>query len=86
MPTRTCTIELLDPAKHRRDEFECGVRALNDHLKRRANPEMKTLAAACYVIVPDDDRGKIAGNYTLSATSIKLTRIPGELRKKLPSR
>lgn len=78
------TIELLDPAKHRREEFDCGVAILNDYLKRRANQEMKTLAAACYVIVPDDDPGRIAGYYTLSAASIELTQLPEALRKKLP--
>lgn len=80
----TYRIELLDPAKHRRDEFDCGVEILNDYLKRRANQEMKALAAACYVIVPDGDPGRIAGYYTLSATVIELTRLPDPLRKKLP--
>ncbi|MEK7953553.1 hypothetical protein [Luteolibacter soli] len=78
------TIELLDPAKHRREEFDCGVPVLSDYLKRRANQEMKAFAAACYVIVPDDDPGRIAGYYTLSATTIELTRLPDTLRKKLP--
>lgn len=84
VPTRAYTIELLDPAKHRREEFDCGVEVLNDYLKRRANQEMKAFAAACYVIVPDGDPGRIAGFYTLSATSIELTQLPEMLRKKLP--
>jgi predicted N-acetyltransferase YhbS len=84
MPPHSYTIELLGPAKHRREEFDCGVEILNEYLKRRANQEMKAFAAACYVIVPDDDPGRIAGYYTLSATSIGLTQLPETLRKKLP--
>lgn len=84
MPRLSYTIEPLDPEKHRREYFDCGVEILNDYLKRRANQEMKALAAACYVIVPDDDPGRIAGYYTLSATVIELTRLPDSLRKKLP--
>lgn len=84
MPRLSYTIEPLDPEKHRREYFDCGVEILNDYLKRRANQEMKALEAACYVIVPDDDPGRIAGYYTLSATVIELTRLPDSLRKKLP--
>ena len=57
---------------------------LNTYLKRRANQEMKARAAACYVIVPDDEPNRIAGYYTLSAASIELTKIPESLQKKLP--
>jgi hypothetical protein len=54
-------IELLNPAKHRREEFDCGVAVLNEYLKRRANQEMKALAAACYVMVPEGNPSEIAG-------------------------
>jgi hypothetical protein len=77
-------IELLDPAKHRRDEFDCGVEVLNDYLKRRANQEMKSQATACYVVTPEQDVGRIAGYYTLSASVIEPSEIPEPLRKKLP--
>ncbi|MFC7337937.1 GNAT family N-acetyltransferase [Haloferula chungangensis] len=84
MPTPRFTIELLDPARHRREEFDCGVEILNTYLKRRANQEMKALAAACYVIVPDGEPDRIAGYYTLSAATVELGKIPENLQKKLP--
>ena len=33
-------IELLDPARHRREEFDCGVAALNKYLKTQARKDM----------------------------------------------
>lgn len=77
-------IEPLDPAKHRRDEFDCGVVALNDFLKNRARKEMAAGASACFVIVPEADPGRIAGFYTLSAAVIIRTDLPDAVTKKLP--
>ncbi len=72
MPDTTLfLIEPLDPAKHRREEFDCGVEALNDYLKTRARKEMETRVAACFVAVPEADTGCIAGYYTLSAAAIR---------------
>ncbi len=78
------TVEPLDPAKHRREEFDCGVAALNDFLKNRARKEMAAGASACFVIVPEKDHGCIAGFYTLSAAVIVRTDLPEALTKKLP--
>ncbi len=78
------SVEPLDPAKHRRAEFDCGVTALNDYLKNRARKEMAAGASACFVIVPEDDTGCIAGFYTLSAAVIIRTDLPEELIKRLP--
>ena len=77
-------IEALDPAKHRREEFDCGVPALNDFLRNRARKEMAAGASACFVIVPEDDPGCIAGFYTLSAAVIVRTDLPEAVTKKLP--
>ncbi len=43
-------VEPLDPAKHRRDEFDCGVPALNDYLRERAGQDMRRHAAGCWVL------------------------------------
>lgn len=80
----TCRIELLDPARHRRDAFDCGVPVLNEYLRKRANQEAKASATACYVLVPESDPSRVAGFYTLSAASVELAKVPEALRKKLP--
>jgi ribosomal protein S18 acetylase RimI-like enzyme len=77
-------IEPLDPSKHRREEFVCGVEALNDYLKKRARKEMDAGLAVCFVAVPESDPGCIAGFYTLSAATILTPALPEALTKKLP--
>jgi GNAT superfamily N-acetyltransferase len=77
-------IEPLDPAKHRREGFDCGVDALNDYLKKRARKEMDAGLAVCFVAVPESDPGCIAGFYTLSAATILTTALPEAATKKLP--
>jgi len=77
-------IEALDPAKHRREGFDCGVPALNDFLRNRARREMAAGASACFVMVPEEDPGCIAGFYTLSAAVIIRTDLPEAVTKKLP--
>ena len=77
-------IEPLDPSKHRREEFDCGVGALNDYLKKRARKEMDAGLAVCFVAVPESDPGCIAGFYTLSAATILTTALPEAVTKKLP--
>jgi predicted GNAT family N-acyltransferase len=57
---------------------------LTDFLRMRARKETKARASACFVLVPVADRGRIAGFYTLSATSVALEKLPDELAKKLP--
>jgi GNAT superfamily N-acetyltransferase len=41
-------------------------------------------ASACFVLVPEDDPGRIAGFYTLSAATITLAKLPTELTAQLP--
>jgi predicted GNAT family N-acyltransferase len=76
--------EILDPAVHRRDEFVCESSELTEFLRKRARKEAKSRTSACFVLVPVDDPGQIAGYYTLSATTIELEKLPAELTKKLP--
>lgn len=77
-------IEPLDPLKHRREEFDCGVEALNDYMKKRARKEIEAGLAVCFVAVPESDPGCIAGFYTLSAATILTTALPEAVTKKLP--
>lgn len=77
-------VEPLDPAKHRREDFDCGVSALNDFLRQRARKEMEQGTSACFVIVPESDPQTIAGYYTLSASVVFRSALPEAIIKKLP--
>jgi len=77
-------VEPLSAAKHRRDEFSCEEHELTEFLHRRALLEMEARASACFVLVPKDDPGRIAGFYTLSAATVSLARLPLELTTELP--
>ena len=77
-------VQPLDASAHRREQFSCESPELTDFLRTRARKEIKAKALACFVLVPTDDQGRIAGFYTLSATSILLEKLPAELAKKLP--
>lgn len=58
--------------------------ALDDYLKKRARKEMDAGLAVCFVAVPENDPGCIAGFYTLSAANILITALPEAATKKLP--
>ena len=77
-------VEALDPAKHGREMFDCGVSALNDFLRTRARKEMEAGTSACFVLVPESAAERIAGFYTLSAAAIRRSDLPEALVKKLP--
>lgn len=71
-------------SQHDRAAFSCGSPPLDDYLKTRARQDAKRLAAAVFVMVPDDAPTVVAGYYTLSATSVALEDVPEEFARKLP--
>ena len=77
-------VQHLDPSIHRREDFRCESAELESFLRTRARKEMEAGVSACFVLVPDADRGRIAGFYTLSAAEIEATALPESLAKKLP--
>jgi GNAT superfamily N-acetyltransferase len=77
-------IEALDPAKHRRAEFRCESPELTEFLRTRARKEMEARASACFVLVPLDDPGRVAGYYTLSAAEVVTAELPQALARRLP--
>ena len=78
------SIARLDPARHRREAFHCESAALTDFIQKKARKEMDARVSACFVLVPDNDPGRVAGYYTLSQASVTLGKLPAELTKKLP--
>jgi hypothetical protein len=81
---RKFQIELLDPGKHRREQFSCESRELTEFLKTRARKEMEAKTSVCFVVVPVSDPARIAGYYTLSAASLLASELPQQLIRKLP--
>jgi len=77
-------IERLDPAKHRREEFRCESPELTAFLQKRARKEMDARTSACFVLVPLDEPGRIAGFYTLSSAEISAATLPEPFTKPLP--
>ena len=77
-------VEPLSASKHRRNEFSCEEHELTEFLQHRALLEMEARASACFVLVPNDDPGRVAGFYTLSAATISLAKLPLELTTQLP--
>jgi len=70
-------IEILDPKRHNRADFDCGVPELNRYLQQFANQDQKRGLAKTYVLV---DGTKIGGYYSLAAHSITYENMPPDIR------
>lgn len=66
--------------RHDRASFDCGVEELNVYLRQQASQDVKKLAAAVFVMAPVDQPKRIAGFYTLSSASARLSDIPQQRR------
>lgn len=66
-----------------RAAFSCGIEALDRYLRQQAGQDVRHKAAAVFVLY-DAEAEKIAGYYTLSATSIVETDVPPDIARKLP--
>lgn len=65
--------ERLDPKKHDRKAFDCGVEALNLYLQKYANQDQKRSLTRVYVLA---DGEKIVGYYSISAHSVSRDNLP----------
>jgi predicted N-acetyltransferase YhbS len=72
--------EHLNPTKHNRKSFNCGVKALNLYLQRGANQDQKRSLTKVYVLA---DEERIIGYYSISAHSVLRENLPEDA--KLPS-
>lgn len=80
-------IQPLDPARHARTAFDCGVRELNVYLAKTANQDVKRAAAGCWVAVASADSTEILGYYTLAPEGIAaadLPELPSKILRNLP--
>ena len=79
--TGTFTVEALG-ATHDRASFSCGVPALDRYLRELATQDIRRRVSNFFIAL--DATEKIAGYYTLAATSLPLTELPPEQAKRLP--
>lgn len=70
-------------ASHDRTTFSCGVAALDTYLRHQASQDVRNRVAVVRLLV-DTTNGAVAGFYTLSATSLRLTSLPQALQKRPP--
>ena len=79
--TRSLVTEPLGP-RHHRSEFSCGEDTLDVYIKQYAMQDQKRRVAA--ILVLPDDKGRIKGYYSLSATNISSKDLPEKILKNLP--
>lgn len=68
-------------ASHRKAEFDCGQKLLNDYLHTQAKQDVKRRLSACFILA---DNNTVKGYYTLSSASIQRDLLPEAIIKKLP--
>jgi GNAT superfamily N-acetyltransferase len=67
---------------HKKSEFDCGKRPLNDYLAKIAKQDAEKDVAVCYIL--EGDENNVLGYFTLSSGSIPKEEIPEKVSKKLP--
>ena len=74
---------VIEPlARHDRATFSSGSDSLDGYFHKQVTQDMRRRIATCFVAVTDD--GKVAGFYTLAATSLAFDRLSPERARKLP--
>jgi hypothetical protein len=79
-----CTIELLDPQKHDRAAFSCGISQVDNFFQKTANKLSKSDNLRVYVLTTSD--GIVAGFYALNAHSVTYKDLPENFARNRPSR
>lgn len=74
----------LDAQLHDRQNFECGVPALNQYLSQFADQHRRRGVCSVYVLTDSTQPARILGFYTLSAVEVDAQRLTDTDRKKLP--
>ncbi|MDH5723005.1 MAG: GNAT family N-acetyltransferase [Alphaproteobacteria bacterium] len=69
--------EHLNPKKHDRKSFDCGVEALNLYLQRGANQDQRRSLTKTYVLVEGE---RVIGYYSISAHSILRDNLPDDIK------
>jgi ribosomal protein S18 acetylase RimI-like enzyme len=75
------TIEVLD-ATHNRISFFCGEDSLDRYFRETVSQDVKRRVSNCFVAL--NKEREVAGYYTFAATSLPLSELPENLKKRLP--
>lgn len=75
------SVVALDAA-HERASFSSDSEPLNRYFQQQVTQDIRRRVAACFVAVTHEQR--VAGYYTLAATSLLLAELPASVGKKLP--
>lgn len=70
-------------AEHDRGSFHCGEEALDRYFQTQATQDIRRRIAHCFVAV-DAASARVAGYYTIAASSFPLVDLPPEESKRLP--
>ena len=70
--------------RHDRAGFHSGSPPLNIYLQQVARKDIERRVAASFVMVEEAAPETIVGYYSLSAFTVELGDLPGEMQKKLP--
>jgi ribosomal protein S18 acetylase RimI-like enzyme len=76
---------IIEPlsAAHNRDDFICGVSALDRYLREQASQDVRRRIGNCFVAI-EHETGAIAGYYTLAASSVPVAELPDTVTRRLP--
>ncbi len=69
-------------ASHKKKNFTCGKKLLDDYLHAQAKQDVKRRLSACFTLADEEDN--VQGYYTLSSASIERKLLPEEVIKKMP--
>jgi len=72
----------LDKKKHKRNLFDCGVDALNNHLCVMASQQSDKDNTRTFVLEDMQNPESIIGYYTLTMTTLDLSLLPQRQQKK----
>jgi predicted GNAT family N-acyltransferase len=78
-------VEELDPKRHDRAGFDCGIEILNRYLKSLATQHRIKGIATTFVLIDSDQPTRILGFYALSAATLSFEKLTDADRKGLPA-
>ncbi len=76
--------QALDPERHDRAGFSCGVAQLDEYLHRFASQHRRRGISTVFVLVDSAEPTVVLGYYTLSAAEVDAAELRHVDRKKLP--
>jgi hypothetical protein len=70
-------------SSHDRCGFTCGIEALDRHFREQVSQDVRRRLSNCFVAA--DTEGNVADYYTFSATSLPMTDLSADEKRRLPN-